>query len=170
MLSAQFKAGKSTLVGNLMRALADREPFLDQFDVRHPPRRIALIDTELDNNTLRRWLRDQNIRNHSAVVDVVALRGRVAAFNLIDDRIRAQWAERLRQLECDYLILDCLRPSWTLSVSMSTAMPAGSSSHSTRYSPRPASTMHSWSNTWATATNGPAATAASRTGPTRSGA
>ncbi|MBU8827681.1 AAA family ATPase [Mycolicibacterium goodii] len=110
MLSAQFKAGKSTLVGNLMRALADREPFLDQFDVRHPPRRIALIDTELDNNTLRRWLRDQNIRNHSAVVDVVALRGRVAAFNLIDDRIRAQWAERLRQLECDYLILDCLRP------------------------------------------------------------
>jgi hypothetical protein len=110
MLSAQYKAGKTTLVGNLLRSLADQEPFLDRFAIPQSPRRIALIDTELDDHTLRRWLRDQNITNRAAVVDVVGLRGRVAALNLTDDRIRAYWATRLRELECDYLILDCLRP------------------------------------------------------------
>ena len=110
MLSAQYKAGKTTLVGNLLRSLADREPFLERFAIPQPPRRIALIDTELDDHTLRRWLRDQNITNRAAVVDVVGLRGRVAALNLVDDRTRAYWATRLAELECDYLILDCLRP------------------------------------------------------------
>lgn len=110
MLSAQFKAGKTTLVGNLLRSLADRDAFLDRFEVSHPPRRIALLDTELDDNTLRRWLRDQGIGNRAAVADVVALRGKVAAFNLLDDRSRGQWADRLRGIGCDYLVLDCLRP------------------------------------------------------------
>jgi len=110
MLSAQFKAGKTTLRDNLVRALADSQPFLDRFEVRRPPQRIVLIDTELDEDTLRRWLREQNIANQAAVVDVVGLRGKVAALNLIDDRTRGQWATRLRDLGCDYLILDCLRP------------------------------------------------------------
>lgn len=110
MLSAQYKAGKTTLVGNLIRSLADREPFLDRFEITRPPNRIALIDTELDDSTLRRWLRDQNITNRAAVADIVGLRGRVAALNLLDDRTRAQWATRLGDLGCDYLALDCLRP------------------------------------------------------------
>lgn len=110
MLAAQYKAGKTTLRDNLVRALADREPFLDRFDIHRPPRRIALIDTELDDDTLRRWLRDQNITNRTAVVDVIGLRGKVAALDLIDDRCRATWAERFRGLGCDYLVLDCLRP------------------------------------------------------------
>ncbi|CAN5303299.1 hypothetical protein BH11ACT6_BH11ACT6_53400 [soil metagenome] len=110
MLSAQFKAGKTTLVGNLLRAMADGESFLDQFEVRSPPRRIALIDTELDDNTLRRWLREQGIANRAAVADIVGLRGKVAAFNIIDSQIRAQWAARLRDIGCEYLVLDCLRP------------------------------------------------------------
>lgn len=110
MLSAQYKAGKSTAVGNLLRALADREPFLDRFAINDPPRSIVLIDTELSANTLRRWLRAQGITNPAAIGDVVALRGTVGAFNLLDDRRRADWAARLRDVGCDYLILDCLRP------------------------------------------------------------
>jgi hypothetical protein len=110
MLSAQYKAGKTTIVGNLIRSLADAEPFLGRFDVKIPAKRIVLIDDELDEKTLRRWLREQGIANTGAVADVVSLRGRLAAFNLLDERCRDQWIRRLSDLGCDYLILDCLRP------------------------------------------------------------
>ena len=41
---------------------------------------------------------------------MITLRGKVASFNLLDDRVRAEWAQRLGALGCDYLVLDCLRP------------------------------------------------------------
>lgn len=110
LLSAQYKAGKTTLVGNLLRSLADAEPFLGAFAVNGPARRAVLIDNELSENTVRAWMRDQRIVNTAAIADVVTLRGNVAAFNLLDDRRRDQWARRLADLGCDYLILDCLRP------------------------------------------------------------
>jgi hypothetical protein len=110
MLSAQYKAGKTTVVANLLRALADGEKFLGRFDVKIPAKRIVLIDDELDRDTLKRWLRDQQIVNSAAIVDTVSLRGRLGSFNLLDDRCRAQWSRRLSDLGCDYLILDCLRP------------------------------------------------------------
>lgn len=110
LLSAQYKAGKTTIVGNLARSLVDGEPFLGRFAVDNPARSVVLIDTEMSEATLRRWLADQRITNTSAITDVIALRGRVSAFNLLDDRCRAQWAARLASIGCDYLILDCLRP------------------------------------------------------------
>jgi hypothetical protein len=110
LLSAQFKAGKTTLVGNLMRSLVDEDPFLGRFTIHVPARRLVLIDDELSEHTLRLWLREQGITNTAAIADVVSLRGKVSAFNLLDDRCRDMWAKRLRDLGCDYLILDCLRP------------------------------------------------------------
>lgn len=110
MLAAQFKAGKSTLVANLIRAMVDGTAFLGVFDVRQPARRLVLIDDELGDTLLRRWLADQDIANPGAVADVVSLRGRVGAFDLLDPDIRRQWADRLRALGCDFLVLDCLRP------------------------------------------------------------
>ncbi len=110
MLSAQYKAGKTILIGNLLRALADGAPFLGRFDVCIPAAGIVVIDNELSEDTLRRWLREQGIENTSAVADVVALRGKVGMLNLLDDRCRDQWATRLRDIGADYLVLDCLRP------------------------------------------------------------
>ncbi|MBX7431121.1 bifunctional DNA primase/polymerase [Mycobacterium sp. Y57] len=110
MLSAQFKAGKSTAVANLMRSMVDAEPFLGTFEIPAPATRLVLIDDELSENTLRRWLREQNITNTKAVADVMSLRGKLAAFNLLDDHCHQQWVQRLTDLGCDYLILDCLRP------------------------------------------------------------
>jgi hypothetical protein len=111
ILSAQYKAGKTTIVGNLIRALADGAPFLGTFTVNTPAQAIVLIDTELSENTLRRWLRDQDITNTAAVADVVSLRGKLSSFNLLDTHCYAQWVTRLRELGCDYLILDPLRPA-----------------------------------------------------------
>lgn len=110
ILSAQFKAGKTTATGNLVRSLVDREPFLGRFAITQPAEALVLIDDELSEYMVQDWLGRQNIRNTDAVADVVTLRGKLASFNLFDDDCRAAWAKRFRDLGCDYLILDCLRP------------------------------------------------------------
>lgn len=109
LFSAQQKGGKTTTVGNGIRALVDGEPFLGEFPINVPSEQLVLLDDELSEDMLRRWLRAQNIRNTNAVT-TVSLRGRVSTFDLLDDRTRDAWAQRLRDIGCDYLILDCLRP------------------------------------------------------------
>lgn len=109
MLAAQFKAGKTTLVGNLLRSLADGDDFLGRFTCTPPDGRIVLLDDELDEAMLRRWLREQGVR-HLDKVAVVSLRGRVSSFDILDPDIRAQWAAMLRQAGTQFLVLDCLAP------------------------------------------------------------
>lgn len=105
VLSAQYKAGKSTLVGNVVRAIADGTPLLDEFDSFAGS--VAIIDNELDERTLRRWLRDQGIVNTQAV-RLVALRGKLSTFDILDAETRAEWATQFEGV--DVIILDCLRP------------------------------------------------------------
>ena len=109
LFSAQFKAGKTTTIGNLIRSLADGEPFLGRFTVDPPAGRIVLIDDELDERMLRRWLRDQGVA-HADRVAVLPLRGRVSTFDLLDDDTRAAWAQALRDANASVVILDCLAP------------------------------------------------------------
>lgn len=108
VFAAQYKAGKSTAVGNVIRALADGSPFLGQFTTA-PAGRIILIDNELDQRTLRRWLRDQDVQNVDAVT-LIPLRGMVGSFDILDDETRKQWAAALATTSPDVIILDCLRP------------------------------------------------------------
>ncbi len=110
LLSAQYKAGKSTLRDNLIGSLVDGGRFLGEFTVNTTAAGLVLIDNELSEHTLRRWLRKSQIRNTDAVADVVALRGQVGTFNLLDDRTRTRWARRFADVGADYLMLDCLRP------------------------------------------------------------
>lgn len=106
LLAAQAKSGKTTTVANLIKALADGEPFLGKF-FTHFTGAITLIDDELDDRMLQRWLANAGIAN-TGRVKVKTLRGRLHQFNIVDDDTRAQWAEALQGT--DYLILDCLRP------------------------------------------------------------
>lgn len=106
LLAAQYKAGKTSMVGNLIHALADGGKFLNCFTA-DPVSRIVLIDTELDPNMLRRWLRDQGIENRDHI-DVLALRGRMMSFNIVDQTTRAEWARKLKG--ASVIVLDCLRP------------------------------------------------------------
>ncbi|WP_431903681.1 bifunctional DNA primase/polymerase [Nonomuraea sp. bgisy101] len=109
MLAAQFKAGKTTLVANLLRALADGEDFLGRHAVDQPDGRIVVIDDELDERMLRRWLREQGIANPERVA-VLPLRGRVSSFDILEEETRARWAQTLRQAEASIVVLDCLAP------------------------------------------------------------
>ncbi len=110
VLAAQYKAGKTTTVGNLVRCLADGDPFLGAFDVDVPDGTIVLFDDELDETMLRRWLRDQGVQHPERVV-VVSLRGRIASLDLLDVDTRGRWVKLLVEHRAAVVILDCLRPA-----------------------------------------------------------
>lgn len=106
LLAAQYKAGKTSLIANLIRSLADGSPFLGRFDIQ-PTDRVTLIDTELDKRMLRRWLREVGIVKTDKVT-TLSLRGKLSTFDLLDDDVRAYWARQIQG--SDFIILDCLRP------------------------------------------------------------
>lgn len=109
MLAAQFKAGKTTLVGNALRALADNQRFLSKYQANQPTGSIALFDTEMSKNMLQSWLRDQAIANPDKIW-LMPMRGLCGSFDLTDDMVRAQWAQELKDEDTEILILDCLGP------------------------------------------------------------
>jgi hypothetical protein len=68
---------------------------------------VTLLDFEMDPRKIRQWLRDQRIK-YTSHVHVIALRGRVSSFDILDAQVRSQWAARLRG--SDVAVFDCLRP------------------------------------------------------------
>ncbi|ORB40943.1 AAA family ATPase [Mycobacterium persicum] len=111
LCAAPAGAGKTTLSGNLIRSLADGDPFLGVFEVHQRAERIVVIDNEMTDKMLRRWLRRQGVRNTAAVVDVVCLRGQGHLFDLGNDRVRDMWARRWADLGADFVIFDCVKPA-----------------------------------------------------------
>lgn len=106
LLAAPYKAGKTTLVGNLLKCLLDGGDFLDRFPVEKV-RKVVLIDTELPRRTLRRWLRDHKITGTDQLT-IVSLRGAASTFDILDPAVRAKWARQFAA--ADVIVLDCLRP------------------------------------------------------------
>lgn len=74
VLAARMKAGKTTMLLNLLRALADGEPFLGRYAVQRPSGRIAILNYELSREQFRVWLRQAGIRNLEQI-SVLNLRG-----------------------------------------------------------------------------------------------
>lgn len=109
LLAAQYKAGKTTLVGNLARCLVDGDRWLGRHEVTPPAGPVVILDFEMGQRQLTDWLRDQRIQNTASVV-VVPMRGQAGHFAILDTDVRAEWAAALRDLAAGYLILDCLRP------------------------------------------------------------
>lgn|GEM_PF-2010740 len=106
LLTAQYKVGKTTLLANLIRSLVDGALFLGAFQVTQAAR-VVLIDDELDERTLRAWLRDHRIE-HTDRVSVICLRGAVSTFDILTKPGRERWARLIGP--ADVLLLDCLRP------------------------------------------------------------
>lgn len=122
LLSAPQKAGKTTLIGNLLAALVDGRRFLARevaqgdwktvnsagfAPVDLDGRRVALFDFEMTRRKLKDWLRDQRIV-HVSDVHVEFMRGRV--WDIRDPTVRKQWAEQLRALNVGVLIVDPIGP------------------------------------------------------------
>lgn len=120
LLTAPYKAGKTTLVGNLVRCLVDGDPFLGRpvFELGDQPggfdvtpladgRRVALLDFEMTDLALQEWLRDQEIRNPDRAL-VQLMRGQ--GWDPRDDVVRARWARVLREADVEILIIDPIAP------------------------------------------------------------
>jgi hypothetical protein len=110
LLTARRKMGKSTMVGNLIRALVTGDRFLGEFKV-HGKQRVALIDLEMSPNQHKNWLQDMGIFNEPRV-HVGHFRDRIGATlrMLLDDEKRAEYAQYLRDIEATVLIVDPLGP------------------------------------------------------------
>lgn len=109
LLAAQYKAGKTTLVTNLIRCLVDGEPWLRRHEVTPIDGTVAVIDVEMNPQHITAWLSDQHIA-HEDSVWIGALRGKAATFDLLDPATRTDWANRFRARQVAFLIVDCLRP------------------------------------------------------------
>jgi hypothetical protein len=109
LLAAQFKAGKTTLVGNLVRTLVDGGDFLGHHRVTPVRGCVAILDAEMSEAQGLDWLRAQQIVNDDRVFPFF-LRGRLATLALTDATARDTWATTLRRLQVSYVVLDCLRP------------------------------------------------------------
>lgn len=109
LVAAQYKAGKTTLMGNLIASLVDGVPFLGSALIAPLPGRVLLLDFEMSPNQLDAWYEDLGIVNQDRVI-ILPMRGKGAAFDIRDPRCRAEWAELVRSRGVAYVILDCLRP------------------------------------------------------------
>lgn len=112
LCAAAYKAGKTSLMANLLRSLVDGDPFLDRYPVTraegaHGATAVLLIDTEMTEQQLGRWLDQVGIRNQR-MIEVLCLRGRLSGFNILDRETREKWARAIEGAEI--VILDNLRP------------------------------------------------------------
>lgn len=112
LFTAPAKGGKTTTVSNLVRSLADDAPFLGAYPVEGTTEdttraRVILLDTEMTEGQLARWLAVAGIA-HPEAVEVVSLRGRVHTFDPTDPTNRARWAHALADAEA--VILDPVGP------------------------------------------------------------
>jgi AAA domain len=109
VLAAQFKAGKTTLIGNIIRSYADGAEFLGHPVTPVEGGRVVLLDDEMGARQLDDWYRDLGIANTDRVC-IASMRGHAASFDILDPDVRAGWAERLRALLTKILVIDCLPP------------------------------------------------------------
>lgn len=110
MLTAPAKGGKTTMMGTLIRTLADGAAFLDRFpalNLSETGGRVVVLDTEMTEGHLARWLRAVSV-HHPERVRVVSLRGRVHTLDPTEPDNRAAWARLLAGAQT--VILDPVGP------------------------------------------------------------
>lgn len=111
LVTAQAKAGKTTLSHNLARSLCDGVPFLGEFAIQPiaPGKRLGILDAEMSPSMIRAWFRRQKVRNTDRLI-IWSVKGKVSSFNILDDAVRAEWVARLVAASVEVLLIDCLAP------------------------------------------------------------
>jgi hypothetical protein len=102
-ITARYKTGKTTLGANLLRSLADGDPFLDRFSVSRPSGRIGLLNYETTENDMLEWLEKAGIQNTDRIA-IENLRGH--PFSLASDRTRQELIDWCLEMEVEALLLD----------------------------------------------------------------
>lgn len=108
LLAGQYKAGKSTLMLNLIKSLTTGSKFLGAFDVPEPLK-VAYVDLELGWTLAWDWFDEIQGINFDRMVYVPRV-GQGAQVQMQSETIRSKWARKLRQSGVDVLIIDPLSP------------------------------------------------------------
>ena len=103
LLTAAYKAGKTTMINNLVKSLVDDKPFLGKYGNQPHDGRVVIFNYEVSENQYRQWLRDMNIRNLDKVT-IVPLRG--LRMPLTTEYVEDWIVKTLADLECQTWILD----------------------------------------------------------------
>lgn len=109
-LTAQYKAGKTTLINSLARSLADGTEFLNYFGKPEHNGRIVIFNYEVSENQYRRWMNDVAIENTDKVT-LVHLRGK--RLPLIVQRVEDLVVSILKDLDAQTWILDPFARAFT---------------------------------------------------------
>jgi AAA domain-containing protein/bifunctional DNA primase/polymerase-like protein len=110
LLTAQYKAGKTTMVINAIRSLVDGKPFLGQFVTTAATRGVYVVNAEMTGRQFRRWLREAGIENRDRVFAMHVREAGTAAGDILDATSRELLIEELREADAQVLILDPLNP------------------------------------------------------------
>lgn len=109
-LTAQYKAGKTTLINSLARSLADGEKFLNYFDAPNHPGRVVIFNYEVNREQYRRWFDDVGIKN---VEKVSLLHMKGSVFPILVPHIQDLLVKMLKELETQTWILDPFAGAFT---------------------------------------------------------
>ena len=109
-LTAQYKAGKTTMINNLAKALVDGTRFLNYFKPANHPGRVVIFNYEVSENQYRRWMKDVAIE-HTESVTLFHLRGK--SVPLRSDYVREQIIDILGQMNVHTWILDPFARAFT---------------------------------------------------------
>ncbi len=111
-ITASQKSGKTTTMMNLVKALADTEPFLGEFETREIDGNILFLNYEVNPDQFKRNLSSVGIRNPNRVFHV-PLRGRT--FDLMSEQAAAWLAQTyLIPFEIEILIIDPFHGAFNL--------------------------------------------------------
>lgn len=102
-LVAQFKTGKTTVTGNVVRSLVDERPLFERFHVPSLDGRVAVFDYELTRDDALDLYRGLGIDRPERVA-LESLRG--TGFTLANDHHAAMAVEFFRDQEIAYWVLD----------------------------------------------------------------
>jgi len=108
LVTAQYKAGKSTMMLELIRALSTGTPFLGEFPVPAKSK-VALFDLELGTPMAQRWFKDVEGIDYSKLL-YRPLVGKGAELDMRSKGLRNKTARQLREAGVDILIVDPISP------------------------------------------------------------
>lgn len=109
ILFAQAKVGKTTLVFNLLRSIADEEPFLGVFEVAETKGKIGFLNYELTDDLCRTWAKRVPIEKTERIM-FWNLRGLNNPFR--SREAMKEFAAQVLPLEIETLVLDPLSGSF----------------------------------------------------------
>lgn len=111
MLTAKWKAGKTTLVTNVVRCLADGGKFLGQFDVEAVTEgKILIVNAEMTRRQFNRWLYDAGIENRDRVLAFHVRDAGPSFGDILDPTRRDELVALMVENDVRVLILDPLNP------------------------------------------------------------